>query len=110
MHPQCYKEYTKACSKHSTSPDLPEVINDNEDEASTSQQTVTDFESVCTFVEQHIINGGQSVSLKVLTNMYGFDKEDSRLRANVKKRLEREFAEKIVFVRVAYHESEIFCK
>ena len=107
MHPQCYKEYTRACSKHSASTDIPEVVNDNGNEATTAQQTVTDFESVCAFVEQHVINGSRSVSLKVLTDMYGFNREDSRLRAKVKKRLEREFAEKIVFVRVAYHESEI---
>ena len=62
---------------------------------------------MCTFVEQHVFNGDQSISLKVLTDMYGFDREDSRLQAKVKKRLEQAFAEKIVFVRVAYHESEI---
>ena len=107
MHPQCYKEYTRVCSKQSTTANLPDGSNDNEDETSTSQKTATDFESVSAFVEQHVINGSQSVSLKVLTDMYGFDREDSRLRAKIKKRLEQAFAEKIVFVRVAYHESEI---
>ena len=107
MHPQCYKEYTRVCSKQSTRANQPEVSNDNEDETSTSQKTKTNFESVCAFVQQHVIDGNQSISLKVLTDIYGFDKEDSRLRAKVKKRLEQAFAEKIVFVRVAYHESEI---
>ncbi len=51
---------------------------------------------MCTFVDEHVVNGSQSVSLK-----------DSRLRAKVKKRREQEFAENIVFIRVAFHESEI---
>ena len=98
MHPQCYKEYTRVCSKQSTRANQPEVSNVNEDETSTSQKTKTNFESVCAFVQQHVIDGNQSISLKVLTDIYGFDKEDSRLRAKVKKRLEQAFAEKIVFV------------
>ena len=48
-----------------------------------------------------------SVSIKVLTEMYGFDKEDSRLRSKVKQRIENEFGDKIAFVSIAYHEPQI---
>ena len=67
----------------------------------------TDFESVWNFVQEHIINGNQSVSLKVLTEMYGFDKEDNRLRGKVKQRLLNTFGERVVFVSVSYHEAQL---
>ena len=51
--------------------------------------------------------GHQSVSIKVLTEMYGFDKEDSRLCSKVKQRTENEFGDKIAFVSIAYHEPQI---
>ena len=55
----------------------------------------------------HVIGGHQSVSIKVLTEMYGFDKEDSRLHSKVKQRIENEFGDKIAFVSIAYHEPQI---
>eukprot|EP00794_Sanderia_malayensis_P010401 gene10401-11485_t len=93
MHPQCYKEYTRVGSKQTPSTDQPEVTNENDDQTTASQENVTDFKSVCTFVKQHVVDGNQSVSLKVLTDMYGLDKEDCKLCGKVKKRLEQEFTE-----------------
>ena len=46
MHPQNYTEYTRDCSKQSTTANIPDVSNDKEDETSTSQKTATDFESM----------------------------------------------------------------
>eukprot|EP00794_Sanderia_malayensis_P018455 gene18455-20304_t len=97
MHPQCHKEYMRVCGKQTSSADSTEVINEDEDRTTASQKNVTHFKSVCTFVEEHVVNGSQSVSLKFLTDMCGFDNEDSPLRAKVKKRPEQKFAEKIVF-------------
>ena len=51
----------------------------------------------------HVIGGHQSVSIKVLTEMYGFDKEDNGLRSKVKQRIENEFEDKIAFVSIAFH-------
>ena len=76
-----------------------EILDDSEGK--------TDIGSVCNFVQEYIINGNQAVSLKVLTEMYGFDKEDNRLRGKVKQRLLNTFGERIVFVSVSYHEAQI---
>eukprot|EP00794_Sanderia_malayensis_P000996 gene996-312_t len=102
MHPNCYKDYTRVCSRQvpTASQSLAEGDSDNHEEK-------TDYESVCNFVDKHIINGNQSVSLKVLTEMYGLNKEDNRLRGKVKQRLLKTFGEKIIFVSVSYHEAQI---
>ena len=74
------------------------VDEDSENET----RTANNFKTVCSFIVDH-----QSVSIKVLTEMYGFDKEDSRLRSKVRQRIENEFGNKIAFVSIAYHESQI---
>ena len=43
----------------------------------------------------------------MLTELYGFDKEDSRLRNKVKQKLEQEFNDRIYFVSTSYHEAEV---
>ena len=55
----------------------------------------------------HVIGGHQSVSIKVRTEMYGFDKEDGRLHSKVKQRIESEFGDKTAFVSIRYHEPQI---
>ena len=104
MHLNCYKEYTRVCSKQSLGGISSLSVNeDSENET----RTANNFKTVCSFIVDHVIRGHQSVSIKVLTEMYGFDKEDSRLRSKVKQRIENEFGDKIAFVSIAYHESQI---
>ena len=69
--------------------------------------TANNFKMVCSFIVDHVIGDHQSVYIKVLTEMYGFDKQDSRLRFKVKQRIENEFGDKIVFVSIGYYESQI---
>ncbi len=42
-----------------------------------------------------------------VTNFSGFDEDYIWLRAKVKKRIEKEFAEQVIFSRVSYHQAEI---
>ena len=101
MHLNCYKEYTGVCSKQS----LGGVSSLSVDEDSENEtRTANNFKTVCSFMVDH---GHHSVSIKVLTEMHGFDKEDSRLRSKVKQRIENEFGDKIAFVSIAYHEPQI---
>ena len=86
MHPDCYRDYTVVCSKQTAKVDA-SIEENNEDEMSRT----TDFEAEKDFIERHVIKGRQSVSIKVLTELYGFDNEDSRLRSKVKQKIEKEF-------------------
>ena len=105
MHLNCYKEYTRVCSKQS----FGRVSSLSVDEDSENQTgTANNFKTVCSFILDHVIGGHQSVSIKILTEMYGFDKEDSRLCSKMKQRIENEFGDKIAFVSIAYHEPQIF--
>ena len=97
MHEKCYKDYTRVCSnpvsKETNTESTPDDCNN--------------FEILRSFVQEHIIDGDQSLSIKLLTELYGFDKEDSRLRNKVKKKLEKEFGDRICFVSTSYHEAEV---
>ena len=109
MHQKCYKEYTLICSKRSATASAAAVCRDTvECEGSASQQrTTTDFEAVCSFVTSHVIGGCQTVSLTVLTDMYGFDSNDARLHAKVKQRLRNTFGDKLIFLTISYHEPQL---
>ena len=81
-------EYTKVCSKQF----LDGVSSLSVDEDSENEtRSSNNFKTVCSFIMDHVIGGHQSVSIKVLTETYGFDKDNSRLRSNVKQRIENEF-------------------
>ena len=58
-------------------------------------------------MQEHVIDGDQSVSMKLLTEVYGLNKEDTRVRSKVKKRLESEFGDQILFVTIDYHEAQV---
>eukprot|EP00112_Aurelia_sp_Birch-Aquarium-sp1_P021922 Seg6008.1 transcript_id=Seg6008.1/GoldUCD/mRNA.D3Y31 product="hypothetical protein" protein_id=Seg6008.1/GoldUCD/D3Y31 len=103
MHPVCYKEYVRICSKQSI---LETDASTNEADKKPAQSS-TDFESVSKFIEHFIIDGKQFVSMTVLAEMYGLDHNDERLRFKLKQKLEKEFADKLFFVTVAYHEPQI---
>ena len=101
MHPKCYREYTRITPRKPTNTDV--VTDDN----TVPDSSTTNFPSVCDFINDHVIAGNQFASLKVLTEIYGFNKDDCRLRSKVKERLQKEFGDQITFVRVSYHEAEI---
>ena len=104
MNLNCYKEYTRVCSKQCLGRDSSLSV----DEVSENEtRTANNFKTVCSFIMDHVIGGHQSVSIKVLTEMYGFDKEDSRLHSKVNQRIENEFGGKIAFVCIGYHELQI---
>ncbi|XP_065053916.1 uncharacterized protein LOC135682802 [Rhopilema esculentum] len=92
---------TRITSRKPTNTDV--VTDDN----TVPDSSTTNFPSVCDFINAHVIAGNQFASLKVLTEIYGFNKDDCRLRGKVKERLQKEFGDQITFVRVSYHEAEI---
>jgi hypothetical protein len=104
MHEKCYRDYTSICTKENATP--------NKNSASTSSNDENDdckkrFESLCQFVRDRIVDGGQSVSIKLLTEVYGLDKEDCRLRGKVKQMLLREFNDELLFVTVSNNEAQV---
>ena len=90
IHDKCHKDYTRVCVK----------------KASTDQTSkdLHNFQNLKNFVQEYIIDGDQSVSTKLLTELYAFDKEDSRPRDKVRQKLEQEFNDRICFVSISYHE------
>eukprot|EP00795_Rhopilema_esculentum_P007272 gene7272-12959_t len=50
-----------------------------------SSTSFGDFDTLREFVQEHVIDGDQSVSIKLLTEVYGLNKEDTRVRSKVKK-------------------------
>ncbi len=107
IHTKCYNKYTVICSKQSAALASTAVHDATDEVLEASEQPTTDFGSVCSYITNHVIGGNQSVSMKALTEMYGFNKEDSRLRSKVKKRLEAEFSVSILFRTVSSREAQI---
>ena len=97
IHDKCYKDYTRVCSK---------PILKKESTNQTSKD-LDNFQNLKNFVQEHIIDGDQSVSIKLSIELNGFDKEDWTLRNKVKQKLEQEFNDRICFVSTSYHEAEV---
>ena len=71
MHSNCYQEYTRVFSKQSLGGGSSlNVDEDSENET----RTANNFKTVCFFIVDHVIGGHQSVSIKVLTEMWALIK------------------------------------
>lgn len=100
MHERCYRDYTRICTKETAQTSTAASNNDDDDSDSR-------FQRLCEFVEHHVIDGEQSVSIKLLTEVYGLDQEDCRLRGKVKQKLMQEFEDKLLFVTVLNNEAQV---
>ena len=60
----------------------PQKSEAKEDPVSSSSNSL---EKLRKLVKDHVIEGGQSVSIELLTEVFGFDSEDSRLHNKVKR-------------------------
>ena len=107
IHTKCYNKYTIICSKQSAALASTAVQDATDEVLEANEQCTTDFDSVCSYITNHVIGGNQSVSMKALTELYGFNKEDCRLRSKVKKRLEAKFGDSILFLTVSCREAQI---
>ena len=58
-------------------------------------------------MQNHVIEHEQSVSIKLLTEVYGLEKEDFRLRGKVKQKLLQEFKDELLYVTVSNNEAQI---
>ena len=71
MHPNCYRDYTRICSKQSsnaaTSSSSTTLYDCNETTDDVPDK-LKGFESVCSFISNNVIQGNHSVSLKILTD------------------------------------------
>lgn len=86
MHPKCYREYTRITTLKPTDTKSTAIIRDDNN---VPESSTTNFPSVCDFINDHVIAGKQFASLRVLTEIYGFDEDDCRLRGKVKERLQK---------------------
>lgn len=82
MHEKCYRDYTRICTKQNAT--VASNCTSSNDENDDSKKR---FEYLCQFVRYHIIGGEQSVSIKLLTEVYGLDEKDCRMRGKVKQML-----------------------
>lgn len=101
MHRKCFRDYTRNISSNrrpTTSVDATEAdIQPNPDKLQELKQ----------FVQENIIDNGRSVSLRLLTELYGFDPDDSRRRGKVKEKLQTLFPDQLLYVTVDYHSVQI---
>ena len=104
MHEKCYRDYTRICTKQNATPNKNSASTSGIDESGDCKKR---FENLCQFVRDRIVDGGQSVSIKLLTEVYGLDKEDCRLRGKVKQMLLREFNDELLFVTVSNNETQV---
>ena len=95
IHRKCYKDYTRICSKRPSDGSNIDLHNENEAKSN----------NLYSFVSHHVIGCMQTASMKLLTDIYGYDGDDTRLRNKVKKKLEEKFPEELLFVSVSYHQS-----
>ena len=94
MHRKCFKDYTRICSKRPSNASYIDHHNENE----------TKSNNLYSFVRHHVIGCMQTASMKLLTDIYGYDGDDTRLRNKVKKKLEEKFPRELLFVSVSYHQ------
>ena len=100
MHEKCYKDFTRICSKETEMGDRKSC----QDESNDSKERLT---RLFQFVKDHVIEGEQAISIKLLTEIYGLDEEDCRLRGKVKQMLLKEFKEELLFVTVSINEAQV---
>ena len=95
VHNKCRKNYTRNCpssTKRAEDCDLPSASSqcrDEEDEI--IPYSVGDSEKLFHYIREHVILVGQAVSMKVLTDIYGFDGSNRKQRYYVKQLIIREF-------------------
>ena len=92
MRPACYMNYTARCSKQSCKFD---VLTEN------------NTEKELLYKSEHLLNGKQSLSVKVSTELCGFDKEECHLSSNAKQKILKEFDDKRMCNSASYHEQQI---
>ena len=91
MHEKCCREYTRICTKETST--LAGKLEHEEqlEEPEVGLGRFEKFEKLCKFVQNHVIQHEQSVSVKLLIEVSGLDKEDCRLRGKVKQKLLQKF-------------------
>ena len=104
MHEKCYRDYTRICTKQIATPNINCASTSDIDKSGDCKKR---FENLRQFVRDRIVDRGQSVSIKLLTEVYGLDEEDCRLRGKVKQMLLREFNDELLFVTVSNNEAQV---
>ena len=95
-----WRLHTRICTKETSSLESGAIEEEQ-------NSVVGKFDKLCEFVRYHITEQEQSVSIKLLTEVYGLDKEDCRLRRKVKQKLLKEFKNELLFVNVSNNEAQI---
>ena len=92
MHEKCYRDYTRICSKQNTNSASNFTSSYDENDDSKNR-----LEYLLQFVRNRIIDGEQSLSIKLLlTEVYGLDEKDCRMRGKVKQMLVKHFGDEHV--------------
>ena len=89
MHAKCYGDYTRICTKAKSSLESG-AIEEEQD------SVVGKFDKLCEFVRDHIIEQQQSVSIKLLNEVYGLGQRrlqaERRSKTKAFKRVQKRFA------------------
>ena len=101
MHRKCYRDYTRNVSQNRRER-IPGPATDGNEKVDEPNS-----ENLQQFVQEHIIHNGRSVSLRLLTELYGFDPDDNRSRAKVKDKLQASFPGQLLYVTLDYHSAQL---
>ena len=102
IHPKCHKNYTRICTRESAASSSSQQSNEDDK----FEENTSKIDRLSEFVRDHVLEGEQSVSIKMLTEIYGLHKEDCRLRGKVKQKLLQHFDDELLFVTVSNNEAQ----
>ena len=63
VHPKCHKDHTRTCTRESAA----SYSSQQSDEDAESEETTSKSDWICEFVRSPVLDGEQSVSIKMLT-------------------------------------------
>jgi hypothetical protein len=108
-HEACYKSFTHGYSCHyrEVSPSLVEPISTAMMLTEEEHQQQGDYTSVNEYISKHVLKDKQAVSMSVLHSIYNLRVNDSRYRSKLKKRIQNDFKDSVVFLSVGNNLPEI---
>ena len=103
VHKHCYRQFTHGFTSGITKDDdfnvtVDEVGMNAADELKTSCYEKGNFDGVVKIIEEEVIDGGRTVSLKCLHKTYALSVNDRRYKYYLKERLIAKFGDRIMFL------------
>ena len=110
VHEKCQKDYTRVCetTETDTGAEMRESTNSVEEmKVDDTQCNQGDRAKLVLFIQENVLGGSPCISTKTF---YRFDGNDKRNRHYVKKIIEKEFGDNIIFVTISVNGPQVTLK